>query len=69
MKEAKDKGQSEDTEGNLEMENLNGERGLSLKCYLDDSLHKKGSVFGFSLRITSRAHCDKKISLMLPDPV
>lgn len=69
VKEAKDKGQSEDTEGNLEMENLNGERGLSLKCYLDDSLHKKGSVFSFSLRITSRAHCDKKISLMLPDLV
>lgn len=46
-----------------------GKRGLSLKCYLDDSLHKKGTVFGFSLRVTSRAHCDKKIRLMLPDLV
>lgn len=42
---------------------------LQLKCYLDASLHKKRTVFGFSLWVTSRAHCDKKISLMLPDLV
>lgn len=46
-----------------------GKKGLELKCYLDDSLHKKGTVFGFSLRVTGSAHCDKKISLMLPDLV
>lgn len=63
------KAQSEDMEHNLEMENWNGGTGLQLKCYLDASLHKKRSVFGFSLWVTSRAHCDKKISLMLPDLV
>lgn len=56
------KTQPKDKECNLHMENWNGGTGLWLKCYLDDSLHKKGSVFGFSLWVTSRAHCDKKMS-------
>lgn len=37
--------------------------------FFGDSLNKKGTLLGFSLRVTSRAHCDKEIRLTLPDLV
>lgn len=60
-------------ESNLETENWSRTRGLldGLKCYLDDTraLKQGEAVLSFSLRGSSRAHCDKEIRLMLPDLV